>query len=118
MKTRLQQIFLGSLLLSLVGCQSGPTPPTEQDAQEAWHRVAVQTTANRLEELVSLKKIDGQVQEVNGQQVYTLFYEAKIRYLTPVGHWKTGDVETIKSNYGFQRTEQGWQGPDGSLYTK
>lgn len=118
MKMGIRGVLLGSLLLSMAGCQSGPTPPSEADAQEAWHRIAAQTTANRLEELVSLRKTDGQAREVNGQQVYTLFYEAKVRYLIPVGHWKAGDVETIKSTYGFQRTEKGWQGPDGSLYTK
>lgn len=118
MKRRVQNLICGSIFAALAGCQANPTPPTEEDAQAAWHHIAAQTTANKLEELVSLKKTDGQMQEVNGMKVYTLFYEAKVRYLTPVGHWKTGDVETIKSNYGFQRTEKGWQGPDGTLYTK
>lgn len=44
-------------------------------------------------ELVSLRKKDGQMQEVNGMKVYTLFYEAKVRYLTPVGHWKAGNID-------------------------
>ncbi len=109
---------VGILFGALIGCQSNSSVPTEADAQEAWHHIAAQTTANKLEELVSLKKTDGQVQEVNGVKIYTLFYEAKVRYLTPVGQWKAGDVRTIKSNYGFQRTEKGWQGPDGTLYTK
>lgn len=113
-----QYVVVGLLLGALTGCQPTPSVPTEADAQEAWHHIAVQTTANKLQELVSLKKTDGQLQEVNGVKVYTLFYEAKVRYLTPVGHWKTGDIQTYKSNYGFQQTEKGWQGPDGTLYTK
>ncbi len=115
---RVQHVVCGILFVALAGCEAKPTPPSEEDAQTAWHHIAAQTTANRLEELVSLKKTDGQMQEVNGIKVYTLFYQAQIRYLTPVGHWKAGDVETIKSNYGFTRTEKGWQGPDGTLYTK
>ncbi len=108
----------GILFAVLAGCQANPNPPTEEDAQTAWHHIAAQTSANRLMELVSLKKKDGQMQDVNGVKLYTFFYEAKVRYLVPVGHWKAGDVETIDSNYGFQRTEQGWRGPDGTLYTK
>lgn len=118
MRRRAQHLICGLLFAALAGCQANPAPPTEEDAQTAWHHIAAQTTANKLEELVSLKKTDGQMQEVNGVKVYTFFYEAKVRYLTPVGQWKAGDVRTIKSNYGFQRTEKGWQGPDGTLYTK
>lgn len=118
MKRRTQNVICGLLFTALAGCQANPTPPTEEDAQTAWHHIAVQTTADKLEELVSLKKTDGQMQDVNGRKVYTLFYEAKVRYLTSVGQWKAGDVRTVKSNYGFQQTEKGWQGPDGTIYTK
>ena len=118
MTQRVQSVICATLLAALAGCQSTPTPPTEEDAREAWHHIAVQTTANKLQELVSLKKTDGQMQEVNSVKVYTLFYEAQIRYLAPVGHWKPGEIETYKSNYGFQRTDKGWQGPDGTIYTK
>ena len=118
MTRRVQNVICGTLFAALAGCQANPTPPTEEDAQTAWHHIAVQTTVDKQQELVSLKKTDGQMQEANGVKVYTLFYEAKVRYLTPVGHWKPGDVETYKSNYGFQRTEKGWQGPDGTVYTK
>ena len=102
----------------LTGCQSTLTPPTEEDAQTTWHHIAAHNTADKIEELVSLRKVDGQMQDVNGVKVYTLFYEAKVRYLTRVGNKKPGDIETYKSNYGFQRTEKGWQGPDGTVYTK
>jgi hypothetical protein len=53
---------------------------------------------------------------VNGMKVYTLFYEARERHLTKMGHWNPGDIETIRSNYGFQKTESGWQGPDGTHF--
>ncbi len=44
--------------------------------------------------------------------------KAKVRYHTQVGHWKAGDIQTINSNYGFQKTDSGWQGPDGTIYPK
>lgn len=118
MTQHIQRLFAVTLLAVLAGCDSNPKPPTEEDAQAAWHHIAAQNTANKIEELVSLKKTDGQMQVVNGVNVYTLFFEAKVRYLTRVGNKKPGDVETYKSNYGFQRTEKGWQGPDGAIYTR
>ena len=111
--------FLSSLTLAaLIGCQANPPAPTEGDAQSVWHHIAEQNRVGDVSELVSLKKTNGQMQEVNGMKVYTLFYEAKIRYRTQVGHWKPGDVQTLDSNYGFQSTEKGWQGPDGTIYSK
>lgn len=118
MGSRIQGVLCGLLVVAFTGCQSNPTPPTEENAQSAWHHIADQTRTAKLVELISLKKTDGQMQEVHGTKIYTFSYEAKIRYLTPVGHWKTGDIQTIDSNYGFQRTESGWRGPDGTVYTE
>jgi hypothetical protein len=86
------------------------------DARATWNNINKQSgLANDLQ-LVDLKKTDGQFAEVNGVKVYTLFYEARQKYLIKVGHWKPGDIETIHSNYGFQKTEGGWQGPDGTHF--
>ena len=67
-------------------------------------------------QLVDFKKTDGQMAEVNGVKVYTLFYEAREKRLTKIGQWNPGDIHIVKSNYGFQRTENGWQGPDGTHF--
>ncbi len=98
-----------------------PMQPYSTDRRGYADRLASycdQTRTTKLVELVSLKKTNGQMQEAHGTKVYTLFYEARIHYLTPVGHWKTGDIQTTDSNYGFQPTENGWQGPDGTTYSK
>ncbi len=58
MRRQLQNVFCGTLFAALAGCQSTRTAPTVEDAQTAWHHIAAQTTADKLEELVSLKKTD------------------------------------------------------------
>ena len=106
------------VIITLAGCHAAESTPTESDAQAVWHHVAAQNHVDGVRELVSLRKTDGQVSKVQGSTIYTLSYEAKVRYLVPVGKWKAGDVQTIESNYGFQQTEKGWQGPDGTIYPK
>ena len=118
MKSQSVRTISVALIIMMTGCQASHTPPTEADAQAVWHHIALQNHVDTVRELVSLKKTDGQASHLQGTDVYTLSYEAKVRYLSPVGKWKTGDVQVVDSNYGFQRTEKGWQGPDGTVYTK
>lgn len=118
MKRRFSSVLSGALFLALTGCQSPTTPPTVEDAQTVWHHVAALNHVDAVRELVSMRKTGGQVSTVQGKKIYTLLYEAKVRYLSPVGKWNAGDVQTIESNYGFEQTEKGWQGPDGTIYTK
>ena len=49
-------------------------------------------------QLVDFKKTDGQMAEVNGVKVYTLFYEAREKRLTKIGQWNPGDIHIVKSN--------------------
>ncbi len=107
MTRRLRNVICGTLLAALAGCQSTPVPPTEEDAQAVWHHIAAQNHVDTVRELVSLKKTNAQASNLQGTEVYTLSYEAKVRYLVPVGKWKTGDVQVVDSNYGFRRTEKG-----------
>jgi len=107
-----------ALLTSLAGCHVEPAPPTVEDAKATWHTIAKQNHLTTVWGLVDLRKTDGQMTEVNGVKIYTFFYEAQVKHLTPLGNWKVGDIQTIKSNYGYQKTEKGWQGPEGVLYTK
>ena len=107
-------IVLTIVLGSLAGCKSNPAPPTLADAKRVWLDINKQPPV--LVELVDFKKTDGQFAKVNGVTVYTFFYEVRERYLTQVGHWKPGDIRTIKSNYAFQKTENGWEGPDGEHF--
>ena len=110
------KLSVAILLMFLAGCQSAGPEPTEGDAQAVWHHVATQNHVEGVRELVSLHKTNGQLSTIQGTTVYTFAYEAKVRYLVPLGKWKTGDIQTVDSNYGFQKTEKGWQGPDGMVY--
>jgi len=105
-----------AMLAVITGCQSNPAPPTANDAKAVWNNINKKSGLGGVVELIDLKKTDGQMAEVNGTKVYTLFYDARERHLTKLGKWKPGDVETYKSNYGFQKTENGWQGPDGEHF--
>lgn len=106
-----------ALAIVLTGCPSSdPTPPTIENAKTMWHTLNTRSGLDSAIALVDMTKTDGQMAEVNGVKVYTLFYEAKERHLSPMGFWKPGQVETIRSNYGFQRTEKGWQGGDGEVF--
>ena len=97
--------------------QSRPQkPPTEAEGRQVWKNLNTRSGLDGDIQLADFKKTDGQMAEVNGVKVYTLFYELHEKHLTKLGQWKPGDIETIRSNYGFQRTENGWQGPEGTHF--
>ena len=117
MTTRLRllsaPLALGMVVWQLSGCKHTPSPPSEEDAVAVWKN----THANlNTEDLVSLTKTNGQMQQVNGVSVYTFFYEAKVKDLVQLGKRPPGTIETYQSNYPFQWTEKGWMGPDGKVY--
>ena len=113
---RRRLVALASLLITLAGCKFNPAPPTEAEGRQVWTNINKQLRLDTKVQLVDFKKTDGQMAEVNGVKIYTLFYETHEKYLIKMGNWKPGDIETVRSNYGFQRTEKGWQGPDGTLF--
>jgi hypothetical protein len=97
----------------LTGCKRTPPPPTEQDAIAVWHY----THRNlHTEELLNLTKTNGQMQQVDGSDVYTLYFEAKVKDLVQLGNRAPGTIETYQSNFAFRRTEKGWLGPDNQVY--
>ena len=59
-------------ILSIAGCKHEPNPPTEQDAIAVWKSTHESTKKTIPIDLISLKKTNGQIQEINGQKVYTL----------------------------------------------
>ena len=97
----------------LTGCKRTPPPPTEQDAVAVWKNI---NKSPHYEDLLSLKETNGQMEMVNGVQVYTLFYQARIRSAIKLGNRPAGTEETISSNYPFKWTEKGWVGPDNQVY--
>jgi len=115
---RRRLLAFASLLITLVGCKIDPAPPTEAEGKQVWTNIHNHTKVDGspIVQLVDFKKTDGQMAEVNGVKIYTLFYETHEKYLIKLGNWKPGDIQVVRSNYGFQRTEKGWQGPDGTLF--
>lgn len=113
---RMRSIITAALLVASTGCKQNPSPPTQEDAITVWNNLNLRSGLGGDLQLIELKKTDGQSAEAHGINVYTLFYDVREKHLTKMGHWKPGDVETIHSNYGFQKTENGWQGPDGTHF--
>ncbi len=109
-------IVLTMVLGTLAGCKSNPAPPTLADAKQVRLNTAKQLGLNKDLQLIDFKKTDGQFAVVHGVTVYTFFYEAREKYLIKIGNKPAGYIETIKSNYGFQKTEDGWEGPDGEHF--
>ena len=109
-------ILIGTVEFSIVqltGCKRTPPPPTEQDAIAVWHY----THRNlHTEELLSLTKSNGQMQQVDGNDVYTLYFEAKVKDLVQLGNRAPGTIENYQSNFAFRWTEKGWLGPDNQVY--
>jgi hypothetical protein len=103
-------------ILSIGGCKHEPNPPTEQDAIAVWKNINKRPPIPNEAELVSFKKTNGQIQTVNGVKTYTLYYTASERHSTKTGTHPPGWIETWSSNYPFQWTEKGWQGPDEQVY--
>jgi hypothetical protein len=113
---RWREIIMAAFLISSLGSRIEPKPPTEADGRQVWTNIHKQLGLSNDIQLIDFKKTDGQMAEVNGVKVYTFFYEAHEKRLTKIGQWNPGDIHVVKSNYGFQRTENGWQGPDGTHF--
>ena len=75
----------------LTGCKRTPPPPTEQDAIAVWKNI---NKSPHYEDLLSLKKTNGQEQLIDGTEVYTLYYTAKIQNIVKLGNRPPGTVET------------------------
>jgi hypothetical protein len=107
-------LFAGSAIVwQVTGCKHNPAPPTEEDAVAVWKNI---NKSPHYEDLLSLKKTNGQEQLIDGTEVYTLYYTAKIQNIVKLGNRPPGTVETYNSNYAFHWTEKGWMGPDNQIY--
>lgn len=119
MKWAIRGVIASCLVVAVLwvgGCKREPTPPTEQDAIAVWKSTRERSQKRIPTELISLKKTNGQMQEINGQKVYILYYEAVQKHLSQLGDHAPGWLETYQSNYPFEWSEKGWLGPDGKVY--
>jgi hypothetical protein len=103
----------GMACWEVAGCKHTPSPPTEQDAIGVWKNISQKS---HLRDLVSLKKTNGQMEDVNGVHVYTLYYQATVKDLVQLGNRAPGTIESYSGNFPFQWTEKGWMGPDNQIY--
>jgi hypothetical protein len=103
------------LVWQVTGCKRTPSPPTEQDAVAVWHNIA---RTPHLRDLVSLKKTNGEVSQMNGVDVYTLYYQATVKDVVRLGNRPSGTIETYQGDFPFQWTEKGWMGPHHQVYSE
>lgn len=90
--------------------------PTEEDAAKAYeHNLKVDRMTD-YKKLLSIKKTDGQKSVLLGVPSYTLFYEARVEYIRPIGQYQAGQTAVEHNSLVFQKTENGWRGPDGETY--
>ena len=104
---------LGVATWQLTACKRSPSPPTEQDPVAVWRNI---NRSPHYQDLLSLKKTNGQLEKANGVEVYTLFYQARIRSVVRLGNSPAETEQTYSSNYPFRLTEKGWLGPDNQVY--
>lgn len=97
----------------ITACKRMPSPPTVEDAIAVWKNTHKR---RHLQDLVSLSKTNGEMEEVNGLKVYTLYYESKEKSVVQLGNSPAGTVSTYQSSYPSEWTEKGWKGPDHKIY--
>ena len=67
------------MMLVATACQKTEVPvPTEKDGEQVWHNTFKKHGVENQVELVSFKKVNGQLKRDH----YTLYFEAQERYLT------------------------------------
>ena len=103
----------GLFAWQLTACKRTPAPPTAQDAITVWKDIH---KSLHTQDLLTLTKTNGQMQRIDGNDVYTLYYEAKVKDIVQLGNRTPGTIETYQSNYAFHWTEKGWMGPDNQVY--
>jgi hypothetical protein len=119
MKRYTRNLLVSAMAMAILyvgGCKHDPNPPTQQDAIAVWKNINKRGPLANGAQLLSLTKTNGQIGDVNGVKIYTLYYSATEKNLVPVGIHPAGWVDSWSSNYPFQWTEKGWLGPDGKVY--
>ncbi len=96
----------GLITWQLTACKRTPTPPTEQDAIAVWRNTHAKPHLN---DLIDFKKTNGQIEEVNGVKVYTLYYEVKEKSVVQLAMRLQGLSLHIKGTIHFSgQRRAGW----------
>jgi hypothetical protein len=116
--------------------------PSDSNARTVFENLLKRQFANSPFNIVSFEKTNGVEREVFGQKIYELSFKALIELPNGANddckpnpnfnwgnfhaqnmcgvnnrkYWPPGQKLSYSENYVFQKTERGWQGPDGVLY--
>jgi hypothetical protein len=108
--------------------------PSETDAKAVFLHILPNVIRNSPYNLTSFEKTNGVEQEALGQKIYRLSFKAAIQLPSganedckpqmvfypcsgsPRQFWPPGSIVNFSDTFTFQKTERGWQGPDGNLY--
>jgi len=115
------------------------TYPSEAHARRFFDKQNREQINGGVIEVLRFKKINGQSSEINGIRLYTIEYEAEVKYPKGINSncggpgfagwdcWfatlgggqvkQKGEVEKVRDKITFERTEKGWKGPDGDIYS-
>jgi len=104
--------------------------PTESAARTVFENQRREKINSGFIEILGFKKVDGQRRELHGVTFYTVEYQAEIKY--PKGskctvqeylfgnvgcaEMQPGEIGNLRGEITFERTENGWKGPDGKIY--
>jgi hypothetical protein len=111
-----------ALFCGLLGCSSGPV--SESSVRTAYEK-STKAIAEGKAKLVSFRKVNARSAERLGVQFYEVEYEAVLDFLEdypqpgqiPLGpKGKKGETKQETGKLSFQKTENGWKGPDKNLY--
>ena len=123
-------VFLSIIiLLFFIGCSS---KPSESDAMKIVQNNIKIEHSEKLIQIVSVEKTNGQDIEVMGAQVYKMKVKITIKFLLKCnwdqlggyrafqsgnnGDLNPGDTRTFEDIFDFTKTENGWLGTDGQIY--
>jgi hypothetical protein len=115
LRSILAPAVFGLLVCQITGCKGTPSPPTQQDATAVWKHL-MNDRPPITDELISLKKTNGQMSEVMGTKIYTLYFEDTQRSVVPLGSRPPGTITNHSGTYQFRLTDKGWLGPDNRVY--
>jgi|GEM_PF-3187227 len=135
----MKYIILAFLSLVIYGCS---TTPDEKDIIKVAQNIMEKDGSDNYLRIEYIKKTNGIMKELSGQQVYNLEFEAKITIIKKCYYGISNDefeayapsyrlfndtkpkspltdsgyVNYFTSYFQFTRTDNGWLGPDGECY--